>query len=465
MLWLVTAMKNRNDMLTGNAVKSIILFALPIMLSSLLQYNYTLIDNIIVGRYVSTDALAAVGNVGSINSFIIGAALGLTSGFTIPVAHAFGAKDSKRVTLYASGSIVIAFLIGLFLVIFAHIISSPLLKLIGTPEEIVNLSASYVNILYFGIPFQMLSNNFTAISRAVGESKKPLYLFMMSCIVNFLLDILFVKHLGLGVEGAAAATLISHIVAASLTGFYVIKINKNVEIKHSDLRLKPKIALEQLKLGIPVSLQFTVTSIGSMCLQSAVNSFGANVMAGFTAAGRVENLTNIPMSGLGVATQTFVGQNYGAENYDRIIKSVKRIFILDLFVSVLMSITLYAIGMPMVSLFMSEPNAEMLFAAKHYIITISSCYSLVAVLFVLRNTLQGLGFTYSNTVAGAGELLGRLAIAFILTPAWGFNAVCFAGPAAWLLADIPLAVIYLHKQKKFKAMSASTTALQTETAQ
>lgn len=458
-------MKNRNDMLTGNAVKSIILFALPIMLSSLLQYNYTLIDNIIVGRYVSTDALAAVGNVGSINSFIIGAALGLTSGFTIPVAHAFGAKDSKRVTLYASGSIVIAFLIGLFLVIFAHIISSPLLKLIGTPDEIVNLSASYVNILYFGIPFQMLSNNFTAISRAVGESKKPLYLFTVSCIVNFLLDILFVKHLGLGVEGAAAATLISHIVAASLTGFYVIKINKNVEIKHRDLRLKPKIALEQLKLGIPVSLQFTVTSIGSMCLQSAVNSFGANVMAGFTAAGRVENLTNIPMSGLGVATQTFVGQNYGAENYDRIIKSVKRIFTLDLFVSVLMSITLYAIGMPMVSLFMSEPNAEMLFAARHYILAISSCYSLVAVLFVLRNTLQGLGFTYSNTVAGAGELLGRLAIAFVLTPAWGFNAVCFAGPAAWLLADIPLAVIYLHKQKKFKAMSAVTTALQTETAQ
>lgn len=458
-------MKNRNDMLTGNAVKSIILFALPIMLSSLLQYNYTLIDNIIVGRYVSTDALAAVGNVGSINSFIIGAALGLTSGFTIPVAHAFGAKDSKKVTLYASGSIVIAFLIGLFLVIFAHTISSPLLKLIGTPEEIVNLSASYVNILYFGIPFQMLSNNFTAISRAVGESKKPLYLFMMSCIVNFLLDILFVKHLGLGVEGAAAATLISHIVAASLTGYYVIKINKNVEIKHSDLRLKPKIAMEQLKLGIPVSLQFTVTSIGSMCLQSAVNSFGANVMAGFTAAGRVENLTNIPMSGLGVATQTFVGQNYGAGNFDRIIKSVKRIFILDLFVSVLMSITLYAIGMPMVSLFMSEPNAEMLFAAKHYIITISSCYSLVAVLFVLRNTLQGLGFTYANTVAGAGELLGRLAIAFVLTPALGFNAVCFAGPAAWLLADIPLAVIYLHKQKKFKAMSAGTTVTQTETAQ
>ncbi len=446
-------MKTRNSMLEGSVVKGIIIFALPIMLSSLLQYNYTLIDNIIVGRYVSTDALAAVGGVASINSFIIGAALGLTSGFTIPVAHAFGARDKNKVTLYASGSIVTAFLIGVALVLIAHLISSPLLRLIGTPKEIIGLSSAYVNILYFGIPFQMLSNNFTAISRAVGESKKPLYFFTFSCVVNFFLDLLFVKALRWGVEGAALATLISHAVAASLTGFYVIKINKDVEIKRKDLKLRPKIALQQLKLGIPVSLQFTITSIGSMCLQSAVNSFGANVMAGFTAAGRVENLTNIPMSGLGVATQTFVGQNYGAKNYDRIIKSVRRIFVLDLCVSVVMSITLYTIGMPMVGLFMSEPNPEMLYAAKHYIVAISSCYSLVAVLFVIRNTLQGLGFTYSNTIAGAGELLGRISIAFVLTPILGFNAVCFAGPAAWLLADIPLCIIYLHKQKKFKKLA------------
>lgn len=450
-------MKKQNSMLTGSVLKSIIIFALPIMVSSLLQYNYTLIDNIIVGRYVSTDALAAVGGVASINSFIIGAALGLTSGFTIPVAHAFGAKDKKKITLYASGSIVTAFLIGVALVLIAHLISSPLLRLIGTPKEIIGLSSAYVNILYFGIPFQMLSNNFTAISRAVGESKKPLYFFTFSCVVNFFLDLLFVKHLKWGVEGAALATLVSHIVAATLTGYYIFKINKEVEIKRKDLRLRPKIALEQLKLGIPVSLQFTITSIGSMCLQSAVNSFGANVMAGFTAAGRVENLTNIPMSGLGVATQTFVGQNYGAKNYDRIIKSVRRIFFLDLCVSVLMSITLYTIGMPMVGLFMKEPNIEMLYAAKHYIIAISSCYSLVAILFVLRNTLQGLGFTYSNTIAGAGELLGRISIAFVLTPLLGFNAVCFAGPAAWLLADIPLAIIYLHKQKKFKKLAALQT--------
>ena len=446
-------MKRKASMLEGNALKSIILFALPIMASSLLQYNYSLVDNIIVGRYVGPDALAAVGSVGSIGSFIVGAALGLTSGFSIPVAHAFGAGDSKKLSRYAGNSIALAFIIGTVISIVAHIISSPLLKLLGTPDEIIGLSAAYVNILYYGIPIQMLSNNFTAISRATGESKKPLYFFCVSVVVNFLLDLLFVKQFGWGVEGAAVATLISHLVAATLNGIYVIKFNKRANIKKKDIRLSLKTSLEQVKLGVPVSLQFTMTSIGSMCLQSVVNSFGTSVIAGFTAAGRVEGLTNIPMSGLGVATQTFVGQNYGAKNYERITKNVKRIFFLDLAVSVLMSITLYTIGEPVVSVFMTDPHPEIMAAANRYILAIAQCYSLVAVLFVMRNTLQGLGFTYANSIAGIGEFFGRLSIAFILTPALGFDAVCYAGPAAWLLADIPLVIIYMVKKKKFTALA------------
>ena len=437
-------MKKSVDMLSGNTLKSVILFAIPIMFSSLLQYNYSLVDNIIVGRYVSTDALAAGGNVGSINSFIIGAALGLTGGFTIPVAQAVGAGDKKKINKYSGSSITVALIVGLVIVAVARIISRPLLKLIGTPNGIIDMSASYVNILYFAVPLQMLSNNFTAISRALGESRKPLYFFMVSVVVNFILDLLFVKKFGWGVEGAAAATLVSHLTVCLLTGIYIFKYNKDVNISKSDLKPDKRVMLEQLKLGIPVSLQFTVTSIGSMCMQSAVNSFGADVMAGFTAAGRVENLTNIPMSGLGVANQTFVGQNYGAKQYDRIKKSVRQIFVLDIIVSILMSITLYFIGEPMVSLFSDEINPEMMFAAKKYILATAQCYSLVAVLFVLRNSLQGLGFTYANAIAGAGELVGRIAVAFVFTKLIGFNAVCYAAPAAWLLADIPLAVIYVR---------------------
>lgn len=439
-------------MLTGSPLKSVIRFALPIMASSMLQYNYSLVDNIIVGRYVSSDALAAVGSVGPIGSFIVGAALGLTSGFSIPVSHAFGEGNKKKLSHYAGGSISLALVIGLVLVVTSHILSGPLLRLIGTPDEIIGLASAYINILYYGIPFQMLSNNFTAISRSVGESKKPLYFFCVSVVVNFFLDLLFVKEFQWGVEGAAVATLISHIVACTLNGIYVLRFNSQVNITKKDLRINRKTAWRQIKLGIPVSLQFTVTSIGSMCLQSVVNSFGTSVIAGFTAAGRVEQLTNIPMSGLGVANQTFVGQNYGARNYERILNSVKKIFVLDVCISVAMSILLFTIWEPIVSLFLTEENPEIMAAASRYILAIAQCYSLVAILFVMRNTLQGLGFTYANSVAGIGEFFGRLSIAFILTPALGFDAVCYAGPAAWLLADIPLIIIYLHKSRKFRRL-------------
>ncbi len=162
--------KSKNSMLTGSPLKTIILFALPIMASSMLQYNYSLVDNIIVGRYVSNDALAAVGSVAPINSFIIGTALGLTSGFSIPVAHAYGADDKKKASRFAGNSISLAFIIGSIIAVAAHLLSNPLLKLVGTPDEIIKLSSSYINILYYGIPFQMLSNNFTAISRSAGES-------------------------------------------------------------------------------------------------------------------------------------------------------------------------------------------------------------------------------------------------------------------------------------------------------
>ncbi len=452
-------MKKTSDMLTGNPVKTIILFALPIMASSMLQYNYSLVDNIIVGRYVSNEALAAVGSVGSINSFIIGTSLGLTSGFSIPVAHAYGAKDRKKASRFAGNSISLAFIIGATIAVLSHLFSPFLLKLIGTPEDIIELSSAYINILYYGIPFQMLSNNFTAISRSAGESKKPLYFFAVTVVLNFILDILFVKILGWGVEGAAAATLICHMTTALLNGVYVIFFLKRIRFSKADLVPDRKISVKQISLGIPVSLQFTMTSIGSMCLQSVVNSFGTNVIAGFTAAGRVEGLTNIPMSGLGVATQTFVGQNYGAGNYIRIKQSVKRIFLLDLAVSVVMSIALYLLAEPVVSLFMEEYNPDIMAAAKRYILAIAQCYSLVAVLFVMRNTLQGLGFTFANSVAGTGEFFGRLLVAFVLTPLIGFDAICYAGPAAWLLADIPLIIIYIYKQKKFTMLSDNATSV------
>ena len=442
----------KTDLLNGKPIKSILSFALPIMGSSMLQYNYNLVDNIIVGRFVGTDALAAVGNVGSINGFIIGTALGLTAGFTIPVAQSFGAGDRRKMNKFAGASISMSVLIGLIIVFAAHILSKPLLRLIDTPQDIIEMSSAYVNVLYYAVPIQMLLNNFNALARAVGESKRPLYFLIASVIVNLVLDFLFVGHFGWGVVGAAWATALSQLTAVILSAVYIFKQNKEYDITKNDLMLDAKTSWYQLKLGIPLSLQFTITSIGSMTLQTAVNGFGSSVIAGFTAAGRVEQITNIPMSGLGVGTMTFVSQNYGAKNYKRIIDSVKKIFLLDILVSVICSLLLVAAGPYVVQLFMTDYNEDIMFAAKHYLWAIAECYSLVAVLFVFRNTLQGLGFTYANMIAGAGELFGRLAVALIFTPLIGFNAVCYAGPVAWLLADVPLVVIYLIKRNKFKKL-------------
>lgn len=445
----------KTDFINGKPIKNIIIFAVPIMLSSLMQYTYNLVDNIIVGRYVSTDALAAVGNVSPINSFIIGTALGLTAGFTIPVAQYFGGGNYREMNRHAGNAISVSTIIGVLVIAIAHFISDPILRLINTPENIISLSADYINILYFAVPFQMLYNIFTSIARSVGDSQKPLYFLLISIFVNLILDLLFVAKLGLGVKGAAWATFISQVVAALAAGIYIFRYNKQIEIKLTDLVPDKKITWRQLKLGIPVSLQFTITSIGSMILQSAVNGFGSNVVAAFTAAGKAESITNIPMSGLGVSTATFVAQNYGAHNFRRITDTVRKIFVLDLAVSVVCSLILGTGGEQIVKLFMTTYNAEIMAAAKQYLFAISLCYSLVAILFVLRNTLQGLGFTYSNMIAGAGELIGRIAVAYLFTPLIGFNAVCFAGPMAWLLADIPLIVIYLKKSRQFKKMSAN----------
>lgn len=445
----------KNDLLKGNPVRAVILFALPIMVSSLLQYSYSFVDNIIVGRYVSTEALAAVGNVSSINSFIIGTALGLTSGFTIPVAQKFGAGEYKAMNKYASSSIALSFLIGVIFAVAAHIVSDPILRLINTPNDIIELSSSYINILYFGVPIQMLFNNFTGIARALGDSKKPLYFLVVSVIVNLVLDILFVKTFGMGVEGAAVATVISYAVAAVFAGVFVLKKEQPLHVQVSDLKLSAETVKEQLKLGIPVSLQFTITSVGSMVLQTAINAFGSSAIAAITAAGRVEQVMNIPMSGLGVSNSTFVSQNYGAKQYDRILKSVKNIFLLDVAISVFCSAVLIFAGPYVVQWFIDEPNEQILSFARQYLYTIGGCYVFVSILFVFRNTLQGLGYTYANTIAGAGELIGRILVSYVFTPVFGFAAVCFAGPCAWVLADIPLIVIYLMKRKKFKALVTS----------
>lgn len=252
------------DFIHGRPMKQIVLFSLPIMLSSLLQYTYNMVDNIIVGRYVSTNALAAVGNIAPINSFAIGAAFGLTAGFTIPVAQCFGAGDQEETNRQAGNGIGLSLITGVLFSALALLVLHPMLGWIHTPKEIYDLSVQYAAIMYLGVPAQLLYNVFTGIARSVGDSKKPLLFLLISVAVNLVLDLLFVAHFGWGVAGAAWATLISQIVAAVSAGIYVFRGIPVLQLKARMLVPTAKRTRRQLALGIPVSLQFTITSIGSM---------------------------------------------------------------------------------------------------------------------------------------------------------------------------------------------------------
>lgn len=446
------AQNKHERLLYDKPLKAIILFSLPIMASSLLQFMYNLVDNVVVGRYVGPEALAAVGVVSPINSFIVGTCMGLSSGFSIPIAQSFGAGKTRQMNHYAGNSLTLCVLIGFGFSVFAELLSTPLLRLINTPDNVIDMAGTYIGIIYLGIPVQMLYNNLTGIARAVGDSKTPLYFLAVSTVVNLVLDLLFVGQFGMGVAGGAAATLISQILSMVMAAFYVLRWNKNLKIEKHDFRLQKQTCLHMLKIGVPLSLQFTVTSIGSMCLQGAVNSFGSNVVAGFTAAGKIENIANIPLSGLGVSTATFISQNYGAGNFAKIRRTVYRVLALDIGLSVFSSLFLLVTRDAVVPLFLTESNAAIRSAANSYLLAIAQCYSILSVLYVLRNSLQGLGSTYANAAAGAGELFGRIFVAYALKSIFGFSAVCYAGPVAWIFADVALVFIFIKKMRQLKEL-------------
>ena len=442
------------DFIHGRPMKQIVVFSLPIMLSSLLQYTYNMVDNIIVGRYVSTNALAAVGNIAPISSFAIGAAFGLTAGFTIPVAQCFGAGDQEETNRQAGNGIGLSLITGVLFSALALLVLHPMLGWIHTPKEIYDLSVQYAAIMYLGVPAQLLYNVFTGIARSVGDSKKPLLFLLISVAVNLVLDLLFVAHFGWGVAGAAWATFDLSNRGSCVCRDLCVRGIPVLQLKARMLSPTAKRTRRQLALGIPVSLQFTITSIGSMILQSAVNGFGSQCGGGVYCcrSGRKHHQYSYEQSGGGrvyLCGPELRQPGSIGEFSPPCARCLWWIW------GCLFSAPWYSFfgGEQIVGLFMTDYNSQIVYAAKEYLFAISLCYSLVSVLFVLRNTLQGLGCTYANAVAGAGELIGRITVSYLFTPLFGFKAVCFAGPVAWLLADLPLIVLYWRKAKQMRKLS------------
>ena len=439
-----------NDMTTGNPVKLILLFSIPLLIGNIFQQFYSMVDTIIVGRFVGVEALAAVGTTGSMVFLVNGFVMGLTSGFAVLISQKYGAKDEAGVKKAVASSITLS-IIATIIVTFISVISAkPLLTLMNTPSNIMKDASTYIIILYAGNVAIIFYNMMAAILRALGDSKTPLYFLIVSSVLNIILDLVLIINFKMGVAGAAYATVVSQGVSALLCVIYTYKKYKILRLKKEDFKVKKKYYRRHLKVGIPMALQFSITAIGIMTVQSAINIFGSTVIAAYAASSKVLQLVMQPATTLGVTMATYCGQNIGAKRYDRIKLGVKKCVQISIITSLISAMVLIFLGKYFVMMCVSNPDAEILSYAQQ-VLNISAIFFIpLGLIFVYRNALQGIGDSFIPMMAGVYELVARAVVAFTLPKVLEFMGICLADPVAWFAAVIPLAYTYYKREKSFK---------------
>lgn len=439
------------DMTVGNPIKLILMFSIPLLIGNIFQQFYSMVDTIIVGQFVGYEALAAVGAITSLNFLVLGLVIGLANGFAIPIAQSFGSGDEDRLRHYVVMSIYLCAIATILITIISVKLMKPILILMKTPDDIFEDAYKYICIICLGTIATTAYNMLSGILRALGDSKTPLYFLIIASILNIILDLFFVVILKTGVAGAAYATVISQGVAAILCAFYMFKKFKILRFHKKDAYFKISSALQLVKMGIPMALQYVITATGAMILQSTINSFGSVVVAGYTAALKVEQLAIQPLISFGVTMATYTGQNLGAQKFDRIKEGVFKCIVISIALCIVGGILIHIYGINLINMFLTDPAPEIVISAEEYLNTISMFFIPLGVLFIFRNTLQGLGDGFTPMMAGVCELVGRVAIALVFSNYFGYTAVCYAGPVAWIAAALLLVVSYIFKVKKFKA--------------
>lgn len=444
------------DMTQGSPVKHILLFSIPLLIGNVFQQFYSMVDTIIVGRFVGVNALAAVGSTGSLVFLINGFALGLTSGFSVMVSQRFGANDEKGLRKAVSSSVVLCTALVVILTTISLLAAKPLLHLMNTPENIFTDAYTYVFIIFAGIVTTVAYNMMASILRALGDSKSPLYFLIISSILNIILDLVFIINFNMGVAGAAYATIISQGVSALLCFIYILKKYAILKLSREDYNIKKSMYIRHLKIGIPMALQFSITALGLITVQGALNTLGSTVIAAYTAASKVLQLVMQPAVTYGVTMATYCGQNLGAKRYDRIKDGVKKAVIISIITSLIAGLVLIVFGTQFVRLFIDNPDAQII-AYSRQLLTISGIFFIpLGLIFIYRNALQGIGESFVPMMAGVAELGARALVAFTLPAFWGFFGICLADPVAWIAASIPLALYYHRTIKKLLAKHSQT---------
>ena len=433
----------RKDMMIGNPMKIILLFSIPVLLGNLFQQFYNMVDTVIVGQYLGEDALAAVGSTGCIMFLVLGFANGIAQGFGVMVSHAFGAKDFKRLQHYVALSLMLTAIVSAVLSVITVIGSRQLLLWLNTPENIVGLADSYIRVIFGGILCTMAYNVASGILRGIGDSKTPLYFLIFSSALNIVLDIFLIVVVKMGTAGAAYATVISQGVAAVLCFIVMFRKHDILRTSREDYYWDNQGILRMLSIGIPMALNYSITAIGTMILQSAVNVFGSSTVAAFTAASKVSSIATQTFPTLGTAMATYCGQNLGAGKYKRIYQGMRHAFYLCFVAAAIAALICCCAGPFMLKWFISNPSTETMSAAMQYLYAISGFMIPLGWIFIYRNGLQGLDHGFIPMLSGVVELVSRFAVIAVAAKPCGYLGVCFADPAAWLVTGIMLLIAYL----------------------
>lgn len=443
-----------NDMTTGSPAKLIFYFSMPILLGNIFQQLYTMVDTIIVGKCIDYNALAAVGATGSINFLIIGFVFGLTGGFAVVTAQKFGAKDEEGLRHSIGITAILCIATTIIMTILSMSTVGSLLKLMNTPKNIFHDAYVYIMIIFGGIGPLLAYNMLACILRALGDSKTPLIFLIFSSILNIILDLAFIALFHMGVAGAALATILSQGLSAVLCFLYMMKRYPMLHLKKKDFQWNWAFAWKHLAIGLPMAFQFSITAIGTIILQGALNLFGSVKIAAFTIAARVEQLITQPSNTFGIAIANYAGQNLGANNLSRVRKGTRACILISMVFTVLSILILVFLTEPLTKLFISETDPVIINGiidgAKQYLMLVAIFLPALSLLFIFRNVLQGVGKSFWPLMAGVAELVFRTAVAFTLPDKLGFLGVCLASPAAWIGACILLIISYYFIMKKMR---------------
>lgn len=442
------------DLTTGSPMKLILGFMLPLLLGMLFQQLYNMVDTAIVGQFLGIKALAGVGSTGSINFLVLGFVQGVCLGFAIPVAQQFGAKDFDSMRKYVANTLWLALAFAAVLTTATGIFCADILTLMDTPADIFQSAYDYIFVIFLGIPVTFLYNILSGIIRSVGDSKTPLCFLIISSLLNVALDVFMIVVLKMGVSGAGWATVISQLVSGLLCLVYIIKRFDILRLSKKDLRPDFHYIGRLCSVGMPMGLQYSITAIGSILLQTAVNGLGSTYVAAVTAGGKVNQLLCCPFDAMGSTMATYGGQNIGAGKVERVKKGLASCSLLGVGYGIIGFVIILLVGKNIAMLFINDTDGgsieEILALSYRFLLIVGAFYIPLAFVNIVRFLIQGMGFSQVAIFAGVFEMIARALVALCFVPRFGFNAVCIAHPAAWIFADCFLIPLFFGCYRKMK---------------